>query len=103
MRWQEARAAPDGREVTVYYMGCPDYTLERVETTESESDVTITLYESIPEGMHRVMLSVRSHEVELGRELGSRTVIDGARDRDDAYWWGPLPPGFGTGSAAPSW
>jgi hypothetical protein len=84
--WTSATPEGDGTRVRlVWWSGVePCYTLDRVEVTESERQVTITVHEGTAQDMQNVacieIAIEKTTTVELKSPLGDREIVDGAKN-----------------------
>jgi len=84
--WSRAWPSEDGLSVSVAYMTSRYFLVERIEVSETDRTVTITVFERIPEGLSPLAASPRIREVGLEKPLAGRSIIDGAPGK------GGLPP-----------
>src|SRR4051794_12226360 len=81
-RW--ARAAAHGELVRIYYEQSPFFTPVRARVQEEADTVTVTLMVRVPTGPIPASLAIQCIHVPLGSPVGSRRVLDGARNIPDA-------------------
>lgn len=82
--WERVVPNGDQTELTVFWTSgvAPCTVLDRVDVEETEDTVTITVYEGSdpanPGAMCIEIAEYKAHTVELERELGPRSIVDGA-------------------------
>jgi hypothetical protein len=79
--WQLWSLDSSALKLTVHYLTGGGRRFHRGEATESDTDVTVELFETAFAGAHTANAVVREATVELERPLGARRVIDGATGR----------------------
>lgn len=83
--WEEAEPTGDGRTIRVVWSSGvePCATLDRVDVSETDKKVTITLYEgplrASPDAVCIQIAITKVTEVRLDKPLGDREIVDGAR------------------------
>jgi len=84
VNWELAEPAPTGAQLVVTWVGGVQecYGLDRVEVTETETEVRITVYEgALESAASRSCIDlgvVKQTNVQLSAPLGDRTLVDGS-------------------------